>query len=602
MGIHPSEVRRDEYIEYSIKYNIVRLNKVQLNDLGGFKENRNNFFPSQRFNEETKTIDKDTSLNEQSDEILAKFVSYIKRHNRVPTLAEFEIESEIKVSSIKKIFENTVVLFEKASQIAPEIKDLVFNEESFTSEYFADIQEQVKKHKRFIVTTAVSGKMVDENFLDALRNYSERNEALILVLPCEDVASRKSIHKWELDHRLKDCRIIFKDLYLNNNIYINDIKVSAKQIEPLRGLQRFTQANGSTIIASTKQYLQFVANSNVKLPRALMTTGSVTVPDYMTDKYMSKRTSKIAEFDHVRGCIIVEIEDDEVFHFRQVQAIDDGSFIDLGIEYRADGTIADVEGTVVVFGDSHVGAHDLDVMKKQEEIVKEIRCKDIILHDIFNASSITHHDIGKPAIKAAKAMKGLGSLETEGNVLVKYLEEVGSWIPGKLVIVKSNHDEHLDRYLTEGRFINDPTNFYFSLDLVKKLIEGSDPLKYMIEEVIGFTKDVNTDILWLERDVDYPVYGIENGSHGDIGSNGAKGSLVGMEKSYGKATVGHSHVAGIHRQVFSVGTSSHLRLDYNKGASSWTNSLCLTYPSGSRQLINVIANTKTGQSSWRLKD
>ena len=145
--------------------------------------------------------------------------------------------------------------------------------------------------------------------------------------------------------------------------------------------------------------------------------------------------------------------------------------------------------------------------------------------------------------------------------------------------------------------MTDAINFYFSLDLVKKLVEEEDPLKYMIEKVLDLKADAN--IVWLKRDEDYNIYGSECGSHGDLGSNGARGSLAAIEKAYNRAVVGHSHTAGIHRQVYQVGTSSDLKLDYNRGSSSWTQSMALIYPNGSRQLINIVPR-KDGSLGWRI--
>ena len=102
---------------------------------------------------------------------------------------------------------------------------------------------------------------------------------MILILPCEDAANRNSVYKWELSPSLKKCGyVVYRDLYINDNVYISDIKVSAKQIDPLTGLDIFAQSKGTMILASAKQNLKFVPNSNIKLPRALMTTGAVTVP------------------------------------------------------------------------------------------------------------------------------------------------------------------------------------------------------------------------------------------------------------------------------------------------------------------------------------
>ena len=76
-----------------------------------------------------------------------------------------------------------------------------------------------------------------------------------------------------------------------------------------------------------------------KLPHAIMTPGAVTLPEYGGDRYMSERISYIAENDHICGGIIVEIANRKRFHFRQIQASKDGSFIDLGMEYDKFGNV-----------------------------------------------------------------------------------------------------------------------------------------------------------------------------------------------------------------------------------------------------------------------
>ena len=104
-----------------------------------------------------------------------------------------------------------------------------------------------------------------------------------------------------------------------------------------------------------------------------------------------------------------------------------------------------------------------------------------------------------------------------------------------------------------------------------------------------------TRVLWYDRDTEYKVAGIELGQHGDLGLNGSRGSLSQSEKAYGDCVVGHSHHSNIMRGAWRVGTSTKLKLDYNRGPSSWNQSHCLVYFDGSRQLINII------DSKWRLE-
>jgi hypothetical protein len=182
------------------------------------------------------------------------------------------------------------------------------------------------------------------------------------------------------------------------------------------------------------------------------------------------------------------------------------------------------------------------------------------------------------------------SLEEEIKVLVKDLKELSSWAE-KVTISKSNHDDFLEELLEDGRWLNDPVNGELCSKLATAMIEGKNPLKYACE-LYGL--DVK-NIRWLERDEDYiGAGGCQMGAHGDRGPNGSRGSLRNLEAAYGNVIMGHSHTPGILRDAWQVGTSSNLRLSYNKGASSWFHTSCLLYKNGSKQLINVL------DGKWKL--
>lgn len=587
LGVAPHELKRDEYVRATVDNKIPRLNKVQLNNLGGFTAAKNLYFPTPQPTKEEIEV-------AQKEKVMEQYINYVHAYGITPSLKVVQSWGYTS-NQITKLFGNMKKLYDKCAEEEPNIFNDLVNDTLFTDKAFQELKKKVNKKKKFIITTAVSGKEIDENAFNALKTYEEIEDAMIIIQPCEDVASRNSIFDYELDRRLRNCGFAFKDLYLNKKFYLSSISVSAKQINPISGLDRIAQARGSMALASPKQYLKFVANSSVKMPRALMTTGAITIPDYSTDKSMSKRTSYLAEFDHVMGAIIVEIEDDRIFHFRQIQFDDDGSFYDLGYKYNSDGTVDEVDETVCVFGDTHVGSHCPEVNECLQEITEYVNCKEIVVHDIFDNRFNNHHDKGKYVTRAKLAMAGKTKLMYEGEITGEWLDDWSERVD-KVTIVKANHDEALDRYIDEGRWRDDPENLYDSCLLVRKVMEGHDPLKYLITEMVGLA---NPDsINWLNRDEDYIVYGIENGSHGDKGGNGSRGSLGSIEKAYYKATVGHSHTAGILREVYQVGTSTHLKLSYNSGPSSWTNTMCIEYPNGQRQLINII-KTKDENVRWR---
>ena len=113
------------------------------------------------------------------------------------------------------------------------------------------------------------GCPVHQGFLDSIRTYCDKKDAMLLVLPAADPASAGD---WNLDKELGIQSIVFGDIKLNSNLFICSIKLSAKQIDPTTGLSRIGQRNGSFIYASPKQRLKFMPVSNIKYPHAEMTT------------------------------------------------------------------------------------------------------------------------------------------------------------------------------------------------------------------------------------------------------------------------------------------------------------------------------------------
>lgn len=469
-------------------------------------------------------------------------------------------------------------------------------EEQFTQEYREALEDEIKKYKKFVVTTAVMGKDVNKSFLESVKNYAKRNNALLLVLPCEDVASRgKKAAPLELSPDLKDFKVIFKDTYLNKNLCLCAIKMSAKQINPLSGLDRLAVSrDASIIVASPKVFLKYIPNMHYDIPPALMTTGAITVNDYDNDRYMSKRTSTLAENDHAYGVIIVEIENNNIFHFRHAQASEYNSLTDLGLDYLPDGSVRELEDAVMVMGDSHVGYHDKELHEVVMSMANKTNVSKVVLHDIFHGNSISHHDLGKNITRATKAEEGKLGLELECVATKNYIEDIEKR-GMEIIIPEANHHSHLLKYLEQGRYMSDPINHKFSLKLAAQAVDGVNPLKFAIENLLGFK---SSKVSWLEEDVSCKFYGVECSIHGSSGANGSKGNARIFNNGIGNCVTAHTHSASILRNTYCVGTVGLMDMGYNKGLSSWTRTCCLIYSNGTKQLINFIPDNE-GDYTYR---
>ncbi len=475
-------------------------------------------------------------------------------------------------------------------------------------EYLSDdnlesLTKRISKYKRFIITTAVSGQEAHHGFVASIRQYCKANKAKLLILPSHDPAHNlQNEIDWHFDPSIRQEDIVFEETQLNSNFFISGIRVTAKQINPITGLNELSQTKGSFISASPKQFLEYDAVSANKLPHARMTSGACTLPNYSSTRGNSQRSSYIANFQHTIGAVVVEITDKEIYHFRQVQAAADGSFCDLGVEYSPKSVkkLKGLDVPVLVMGDYHAGEHDDSAVNAWIDVVNKLGIQEVVFHDMFNGASINHHEEHDIMNRAQRIRDGLNSLETELKITSNEFDRIlGLKTIKKGVVVKSNHDDFIDRWIRPYRFAKDPVNAEFGTLLAADIISASkkgirkDFFKTALE-LNGAPKNMSK-IQWLATDEDYTVGGIHLGAHGDRGANGSRGSIKGLAKAYPRCVVGHSHTPGIFKGAFQVGTTSLLRLGYNKGASSWVHCSCLVYRNGQRQLINSI------DGMWKMK-
>jgi len=529
------------------------------------------------------------SLTPKQQEIVDVYIQVYEENKRKPSVADMR-EAGISKNRIRYHFSNMRSLHEKVKEYDTENKISRFDEHIYEEEFQNTILEKVKKYKKFIVTTAIAGCDVDKKFLKSIDTYCKKNNALLLILPVFDLNKSQS-----LDPVLEDYNVLSASVKLNSNIYINNLKISPRLVDPLTGLDRIGPRDYSYIYPSPKQRLRYVPNQKDTLPTAMMTTGAITKSDYVNKSFRNQRSSYVSKLDHVMGAIVVEVSDYRYFHFRQIQVDEDGGFYDLGKYYSDKKVYNNIKAKAFVMGDYHSGQTNQVAEKCWIEIIKEIGVEYIVFHDIFNGLSISHHDQTKKITLSRRAEAGQLSLKHEILRLSKDLDKFVR-LADNIIVSKSNHDEFLERYLEECRFKDDPLNLRLGLELALRMAEDNDPLQWAVEEYMTpYTPDKYVNrIKWLKRDESFKICGIEVGEHGDKGAHGSYGSLRQMEKSYGNSVSGHSHVAEILRGAYRVGTTSDLDLEYNNGLSSWIHCSCLIYGNGSRQLINII------DGKWRL--
>ena len=84
------------------------------------------------------------------------------------------------------------------------------------------------------------------------------------------------------------------------------------------------------------------------------------------------------------------------------------------------------------------------------------------------------------------------------------------------------------------------------------------------------------------------VGGVDFSMHGDVGSGGARGSVLNLSKIGVKSVIGHAHSPQIIDGCYQVGVCSIIPLGYAKGSNAWLHTNCIQYENGKRTLINTI--------------
>ena len=451
--------------------------------------------------------------------------------------------------------------------------------------------------KRFIITSAQNSTPVHFGFLLALRNYCKHNVAELVVIPTRYKnptstwsASQANEEVWanELAPFLYNQR---KKLCANL-ILMGDIKTQPTAVSPLTGFESISHGE-SAIFGHSKRQLRCIPTPSHSLPKILATTGSITLPNY-TDS----RAGKKSEFHHVLGAIVVEVVGKK-FHMRQVTWDQkSGSFQDWDLRYSMGGVSKTVGIRGLILGDTHWRFMDPQVEIAtfgEGGIVDQLNPEYLVFNDLLDGYAKNPHHTGKganPFVELAKLRVGYNDVRAELDGTIEFLQRMSQ--DRKSVVVPSNHDDFLRRYIVQNDWRQDPANAEFYLETALAMAKSSsmgaggaeyvDPFTYWIRKLT----DGNKNIITPGIDESFVIAGVECGFHGHRGPNGARGSIKNLSKIGVKVNIGHSHTPGIEAGAYQAGTSSRLRLEYTEGPSSWLHAHILQYRDGKRSLCFII--------------
>lgn len=472
---------------------------------------------------------------------------------------------------------------------AANLNDAAGIDQHATKAYHRELTKQ--KDGCYVITSAQNATPVHAGFFASLQTYCRERGARLIVIPYRyknptsrwsELAEKDDWWAPEVVPYLLDRR-----LDLNANVRVlADIKTQPTASRPLEGYEAISGAS-SAIIGHPKLELMTVPTPQSKLPKIMTTTGTLTQRNYISSK-----AGKKAEFHHTFGACVVETVG-KIFHLRQLNALEDGSFCDLDREYDGD-AVRPIKSLGFIMGDTHRDFIDPKVVSATKDMLTVLQPQTLVWHDVMDFFSRNHHHRDDPFINFAKFHAGLDNVEAEVDRCFDFVDEL-SPVGTINIFVPSNHPDAMARWIRETDPREDPRNAIFWAKTFTAMCESvgwkpggvsvCDPFAYWAKTKLR----CYDRSLFLHRGESYSIKNIDISFHSDKGPNGGPGTRRSFAKIGVKTVIGHSHSPGICEGCYQVGTSTVLTMGYlGGGPSSWLQTHCVIYPNGKRSLINII--------------
>ena len=449
---------------------------------------------------------------------------------------------------------------------------------------FAGGLDAVPDAPAYLITYAQNDTCVHAGFWSNLTAYADHLGARILVGAgtyqvglYRDHAADPSFY----DPAVRPCILKTNAFVARDLLFAATANLLPTVASPL-SKWRTRGGKASVIVPHAKQLLESVPRMLEHDPKIAISTGACTVPNYA-----ARAAGQAAAWHHSLGAVIVE-RDGDGWHLRHVTADDEsGAFQDLDVLVEGGVVATGASIDTLVAGDIHAAQVDLDVVRATwgpGGLVERLRPKRQVVHDVLDFHARNHHDRGSVKKRLERLVAGRQSvsreLEETANLLASICRE-----GVETVVVKSNHDDALDRWLDSDDGLKDEENVRLWLHLNARHVdaihrrERFDPFRAAIE-LSGELEGAVWPARFSSYEVDYPAGPIELNLHGDRGNAGARGSPMGFVKAAPKIISAHSHTPYRREGHGSVGTSTQMDLGYNQGLSAWAHAHIVVYPSG----------------------
>lgn len=461
------------------------------------------------------------------------------------------------------------------------------------------------KIERWLLTAAQDETSIHKPFWQNLHAYADHIGAEVLVGGFTYNKSLFEDHDARSGVFAEDVRpyLIHENKMLGPLMFAAKMNILPTAARPLSGLEAYSRGAWA-VFPHAKVQAVTVPSLPGNHPAMVMTTGCCTIANYI-----EKKAGLKAEFHHQIGATIVELDDKGRLFCRQIGTSgSDGTFQDLDVIVSKGRVTTGNRIEQSTWGDIHIPKIDPVVARTiwgidsatglvdtDDCLIQHLKPATQAFHDLFDHQARNHHRRNDPHFAAAMLAAGMDNVEAEMRQTARFLRAATfEW--SKSVVVASNHNDALQRWLREADPRTDPVNARYwcelNAEIYRRIECGDRDFEIFPFALKQFDDAEFADVAFVPRNGSYVVCqqagGIEIALHGDEGPNGARGSALNMNRMAIRINRGHEHSASILDGVYTSGLCGLMDQGYNSGPSSWTHTQILTYANAKRTLLTIV--------------
>jgi hypothetical protein len=421
----------------------------------------------------------------------------------------------------------------------------------------------------YIITSCISGEPIHQPLWANIKTLGSVLNADILVIA--NYAENPNLFNSDSDQVFWESvdtsveKHLVRDQYLDLGgvIIRSDWNIRPKTLNPLVTARGASKAEKHQIFGHPQVSVESQPRALNADPKSLYTTGTLTLQG--CDYYRRSQSERAAQFHHTYGFLVVC--DGHVF---PIVANSKGGFTFFNL------TIG--EGAArpkwSVLGDLHFPNQDDKVLAQVTRLLDSLGVKDLILHDTLDFVFGSHHQYThRTRHKTAHLWSVTQELELVCESVRSHLGQY------HLNIIQSNHDTHLDRWLSQDASKINNTDLRLYFDLNRRLLTES-------KSAFELAMDGRLDATFYGDFNPLTTAGILH-LHGDKGVSGSRGTPTQYSKASVKICGGHTHSESILKGYMNPGCLKKLPSDYEGGLTTATQGIILIAESGKRQLVTA---------------